>query len=402
MPKYENKNHTNSPQINTMFTPATRIQQTTEYYFSRKLKEIALRNANGENIINLAIGNPDLPPTEQTINTLCLEAQKNNAHGYQPYNGTPELRNALSKWYENTYNTTLDPNNEILPLMGSKEGILHVTLALINPEDGVLVPNPGYPTYTALSNLLGAKVSHYNLTEENNWQINFDELEKQDLSKIKLMWVNYPHMPTGANPHKDLFPKLVAFAKKHNIIIANDNPYSLILNDNPTSIFQTPGAKECCIELNSLSKSHNIAGWRIGMVASNPQFINWILKAKSNIDSGMFKAMQLAAVEALNAPEEWHKMNNETYKERREFATHIVKQLGCTYDPTQVGLFIWAKIPDTYPNCEALTDLILEKAKVFITPGSIFGSQGERFIRIALCSDIKIMKTALQRIIEIQ
>ena len=381
-----------------MFVPANRIQQTTEYYFSRKLKEIATRNANGENIINLGIGNPDLPPSNQTIQTLCDAANDAANHGYQPYNGTPELRNALSKWYKKIYKTTLNPENEILPLIGSKEGILHTTLALINPGDSVLVPNPGYPTYTALSKLLGANVIHYNLTEENDWQIDFDELEQLDLSKIKLMWTNYPHMPTGANANKKLFPKLVEFAKKHTIIIANDNPYSLILNDNPTSILQTDGAKDCCIELNSLSKSHNIAGWRIGMVAGNEEFINWILKAKSNIDSGMFKAMQLAAAEALNASEQWHHTNNQIYKQRRGIAQQIVEKLHCTYDQKQVGMFLWAKIPTHYEHCEQLADKILDQAHVFITPGSIFGSQGDRYIRVSLCSDIDKLKNALERI----
>lgn len=381
-----------------MFVPANRIKQTTEYYFSRKLKEIAQRNANGENIINLGIGNPDLPPSNKTIQTLCNAANDASNHGYQPYNGTPQLRNALSKWYKRTFKTILDPENEILPLIGSKEGILHTTLALINPGEGVLVPNPGYPTYTALSKLLGAKVTHYNLTEENNWQINFDELHKLDLTNVKLMWVNYPHMPTGATANKELFPKLIQFAKKYNIIIANDNPYSLILNDNPTSILQFEGAKDCCIELNSLSKSHNIAGWRIGMVASNKEFVNWILKAKSNIDSGMFKAMQLAAAEALNATDEWHQNNNQTYKQRRIFAQQIIEKLGCSYDQKQVGMFLWAKIPAHFTHCEELTDKILDKAHVFITPGSIFGSQGDRFIRVSLCSDIEKLRNALERI----
>lgn len=379
-------------------TPANRLQGVSEYYFSKKLKEVAQMNAEGKDVISLGIGSPDMPPSEDTINVLCQEARNPNGHGYQPYVGIPELRQAFANWYNQWYHVDLNPQSEIQPLIGSKEGILHVTLAFVNPGEQVLVPNPGYPTYTSLSNLLGAEVINYDLQEENNWQPNFDQLEQMDLSRVKLMWTNYPNMPTGANASMELYQKLVDFARKHNIVIVNDNPYSFILNDNPISILSIEGAKECCIEFNSMSKSHNIPGWRIGMLASNAQFVQWILKVKSNIDSGMYRAMQLAAATALSADESWYACNNANYGKRRQLAGEIMDTLGCTYDNNQVGMFLWGKIPASCKDVEQLTEKILHEARVFITPGFIFGSNGARYIRISLCCKDEKLAEALERI----
>lgn len=383
---------------NLNITPANRVQQVKEYYFSSKLKEIAEMNANGANIISLGIGGPDRPPHEDVINTLCEEAKKYDSHGYQSYVGIPELREAFSQWYKNNYNVDLNPANEIQPLIGSKEGILHTTLAFINPGDGVLLPNPGYPTYTSVSRLAEAELFSYDLTEENNWEPDFDALEKLPLEKIKLMWVNYPHMPTGKRASLELFKKLVDFGKKHNIVIVNDNPYSFILNDEPLSIFNIEGAKDIAIEMNSLSKSHNMPGWRIGMIASNPTFIQWILKVKSNIDSGQFRPMMKAAVEALKLGKEWYADVNATYAKRRLFAEEIMNTLGCHFDESQSGLFLWGRIPEHVESSEVLADEILYKAHVFITPGFIFGSNGNRYIRISLCAKEDKMQEALNRI----
>lgn len=298
--------------------PANRLAEVQEYYFSRKLKEVAKLNAEGQDIISLAIGSPDMPPSQQTIDKLCEVARQPSAHGYQPTMGTPELRQAMAGFYKRWYGVDLNPDTEIQPLIGSKEGILHTTLAFVNPGDEVLVPNPGYPTYTSLSKILGAKIVNYNLREDNGWQPDFDELEKMDLSRVKLMWTNYPNMPTGGNARMDTYERLVAFAKKHAIVIVNDNPYSFILNREHRSILQVEGAKDCCIEFNSMSKSHNMPGWRVGMCASNPTFISWILKIKSNIDSGTFRGIQLAAAEALNEnTEAWHEEANITTYRRR-------------------------------------------------------------------------------------
>ncbi|MCD7900050.1 MAG: aminotransferase class I/II-fold pyridoxal phosphate-dependent enzyme [Bacteroides sp.] len=378
--------------------PANRLNNVSEYYFSQKLKEVAQMNEEGKDVISLGVGSPDLPPAETTIQTLGIEAQKPDVHGYQPYTGIPELRKAFAGWYGKWYDVQLDAATEILPLIGSKEGILHITLAFVNPGDQVLVPNPGYPTYTSLSTLLGAEVVPYNLTEENGWLPDFVELEQMDLSRVKLMWVNYPHMPTGTNATPELLKRLVEFAQKKNIVVVNDNPYSFILNRNPQSILSVPEAKECCIELNSLSKSHNMPGWRIGMLASNSTFVQWILKVKSNIDSGMFRPMQLAAAKALEAEADWYDFNNKNYEERRELAGAIMTSLGCSYDKKQVGMFLWGKIPDTYTNVEELTERILHQARVFITPGFIFGSNGARYIRISLCCKKERLKEALDRI----
>ena len=385
--------------MNQSFVGATRLESVQEYYFSRKLKEIAHMNAEGKNVISLGVGSPDMPPSEETIKTLCEHAHRSNAHGYQPYVGIPELRQAFADFYKKWYHVTLNPTNEIQPLIGSKEGILHITLAFVNPGEQVLVPNPGYPTYTSLSTLLGAEVIPYDLTEENGWLPDFDALEQLDLSKVKLMWTNYPHMPTGTNATLELYQKLVDFAKKHHIIIVNDNPYSFILNKKPLSILQIEGAKDCCIELNSMSKSHNMPGWRIGMVASNATFIEWILKVKSNIDSGMFRPMQLAAATALHNDESWHEeMNFNLYEKRRHLAEQILETLQCTYNKSQVGLFVWGRIPDHYKQVEDLTEAVLHKAHVFITPGFIFGSNGARYIRISLCCNEQKLAEALDRI----
>ena len=383
-----------------MIQPAERLNTINEYYFSRKLKEVAALNAQGKDIISLAIGSPDMPPSEETIDTLCREARKPDAHGYQPTTGIPQLRQAMANFYQRWYNVELNPNTEIQPLIGSKEGILHVTLAFVNPGDGVLVPNPGYPTYTSLSNLLGAKIVNYDLAEENGWQPDFDKLEQMDLSGIKLMWTNYPNMPTGGRARMDTFERLVSFAKKHDIVIVNDNPYSFILNEGEKlSILQVPGAKDCCIEFNSMSKSHNMPGWRVGMLATNSEFISWILKVKSNIDSGTFRALQLAAAQAYDNTDQWHSVANiETYAKRRAMAQEIMDTLQCSYDPNQVGMFLWGKIPEKYANVEDLTERVLHEARVFITPGFIFGSNGNRYIRISLCAKDDKFTEAVARI----
>ena len=380
--------------------PANRLSEVQEYYFSRKLKEVALLNAAGCDIISLAIGSPDMPPSPQTIDKLCEIAARSDTHGYQPTRGTIELRQAMAGFYKRWYDVMLDPETEIQPLIGSKEGILHITLAFVNAGDKVLVPNPGYPTYTSLSKILGARVVNYNLREDCGWQPNFDELEQMDLSKVKLLWVNYPNMPTGGDVRRETFERLVDFARRHAIVVVNDNPYSLILNSHPVSLLQIPGAKDCCIELNSMSKSHNMPGWRVGMCASNAQYISWILKIKSNIDSGMFRGLQLAAAEAYNTNSPaWHREANiNTYRRRRDIAERIMKALGCTFDPAQVGMFLWGKIPDRYQDAEQLTERVLQEAHVFITPGFIFGSNGCRYIRISLCAKDERMKEALKRI----
>ncbi len=383
--------------------PAERLAHVNEYYFSTKLKEVARLNAEGKDIISLAIGSPDMPPSKETINTLCEVANRPDAHGYQPTVGTPELRTAMAGFYKRWYGVELDPDTEIQPLIGSKEGILHVTLTFVNPGEQVLVPNPGYPTYTSLSKILGANIVNYDLREDNGWQPDFDALEKMDLSRVKLMWTNYPHMPTGGRARGETFEKLVDFALRHNIIIVNDNPYSFILNNKEKlSLLQVPRAKEYCIEFNSMSKSHNMPGWRIGMLATNGEFIKWLLKVKSNIDSGTFRAMQLAAVKAYENSDEWHmQANYETYAPRRKYAEEIMKALGCTFDPEQVGMFLWGKIPDSYEDVEDLTERVLHEARVFLTPGFIFGSNGKRYIRISLCAKEDKFSEALRRIREV-
>ncbi len=379
--------------------PADRLSNVSEYYFSRKLKEVAQMNAQGLDVVSLGIGSPDMPPSQETIDTLCENARKADAHGYQPTVGIPELRKAMADWYKRIYDVDLDPATEIQPLIGSKEGILHVTLAFVNPGDQVLVPNPGYPTYTSLNKILGSEIVNYNLREENHWYPDFDELEAMDLSHVKLMWTNYPNMPTGANATMELYERLVDFARRHGIVIVNDNPYSFILNEKPLSLLSVPGAKECCIEFNSMSKSHNMPGWRVGLLATNAQFVQWVLKIKSNIDSGTFRPLQLAAAQAYKNSDEWHqRMNRDLYRSRRNLAERIMTTLGCQFDPQQVGMFLWGRIPDSYADVEELTEKVLHKARVFITPGFIFGSNGARYIRISLCAKEEKLAEALRRI----
>ena len=382
--------------------PASRVDSIQEYYFSRKLKEVAKLNAEGKDIISLAIGSPDMPPSKQTIDKLCAVANEPDAHGYQPTSGLPELHSAMAGFYKRTYGVDLDAKTEVQPIIGSKEGIMYVTLAFCNPGDKVLIPDPGYPTYTAVNKLFGTQIVNYDLREDNGWQPDFDKLEKMDLSGVKVMWSNYPNMPTGGNARRETFDRLVAFAKEHDILVVNDNPYSLILNEHPMSIMQVPGAKDCCIEFNSMSKSHNMPGWRVAMIVGNKNFISWMFKIQSNIENGTFRGIQLAAAEAFNTnTPEWHRENNiENYRRRRVIAEDIMKALGCTFDPKQVGMFLWGKIPDRYADVEDLTEAVLHKASVFITPGFIFGNNGKRYIHISLCAKDDKMKEALERIIK--
>ena len=378
--------------------PADRINTIEEYYFSRKLRQIdQMRNA-GADIISLGIGSPDQPPSDNTIRRLADEAHKPGVHGYQSYAGNPALRKAFSDWYFKYFKVRLDSENEILPLMGSKEGIMHISMAFVNTGDEVLVPNPGYPTYSSVTNLVGGKIRYYDLDEKNGWYPDLETLERSDLGKVKLMWTNYPHMPTGTKASAELFRQLVAFSADHGILLCNDNPYSFILNQEYLSLLAAEGAMETAIELNSLSKSHNMAGWRIGMVAGHRDYIKNILKVKSNMDSGMFLPLQLAAVEALNNPPSWYDTVNKVYKERRKTAESIMDLLRCRFSKEQTGLFVWGHIPDEIESCEAFVEEILNKAHVFITPGFIFGSQGDRYIRISLCADNDRLNEAKRRI----
>lgn len=379
--------------------PANRLNNVSEYYFSKKLREINEMREQGKDVLNLGIGSPDMPPSQEAIQALCTEAKKPDAHSYQPYIGIPELRRAFAQWYNKWYGVTLDPTNEIQPLIGSKEGILHITLALVNPGEKVLIPNPGYPTYSSASKICEAEIITYDLDEKNRWQPDFEALEQMDLSGVKLMWVNYPNMPTGANASMLLFEKLVDFGKRHNIVICNDNPYSFILNDKKMSLLSVAGAKDGCIEMNSMSKSHNMAGWRMAMIASNAQFIQWILKVKSNVDSGMFKPMMLAAAIALQNSDEWHKKQNEVYARRRKIAYRIMDKLQCKYDENQVGMFLWAKIPEHVEHAVDISDKLLYTHHVFITPGFIFGDKGDKYLRISLCSSEEVLEEVLKRIV---
>ncbi len=380
--------------------PADRLSTVQEYYFSRKLKEVAAMNAAGLDVINLGVGSPDCPPSREMREVMCRETMRDDTHGYQPYVGIPELRRAFAQWYHEWYGVELDPATEIQPLIGSKEGILHITLAFVNPGEEVLVPDPGYPAYSALSRLLGAEVRTYNLRAENGWMPDFDELERTDLSRVKLMWTNYPQMPTGAAATPELYERLVDFARRHRLVVVNDCPYSFILTERTLSILSVPGAKDCCIELNSMSKAHNMPGWRVGMLASNRDFISWVLKVKSNVDSGTFRPMQLAAAKALEAGAEWYAGNNEHYASRRVVAEKIMDTLGCTYDRNQVGMFLWGRIPERYASVEDLTEPVLQKARVFITPGMIFGHNGARYVRISLCCPNERLEEALRRVEE--
>lgn len=381
--------------------PARRVNTIEEYYFARKLREVARLNAEGKDIVSLGIGGPDRMPAPEVIETLCTAAKRPDSHSYQPFMGLTELRQAMADWYLRHYDVRLDPQSEILPLIGSKEGILHISLAFLNPGDGVLVPNPGYPTYTSASKLAEAEIFTYDLTEDNGWQPDFDALERLPLDRIKLMWVNYPHMPTGTPASRELLERIVDFGHRHGIVIAHDNPYSFILNDRPQSILSIPGAKEICLEMNSLSKSHNMAGWRMAMLATNPEFLQWVIKVKSNIDSGQFKPVMLAATEALRLPQGWYDEVNEIYWRRRNIAERIMTALDCTFRQEQRGLFLWGKLPEGESSAEKFCDRILNEARVFITPGFIFGSNGEGYVRISLCATEERMKEALKRILEI-
>lgn len=384
---------------NNTIQPAERLSAVQEYYFSRKGKEVARLNAEGKDIISLAIGSPDMPPSPQTVERLCEEARRPDAHGYQPTAGIPQLREAMACFYRRWFGVELDPATEIQPLIGSKEGILHTTLAFVNPGEKVLVPNPGYPTYTSLSKLLGCVVVNYDLRPENGWQPDFEELEKMNLDGVRLMWTNYPNMPTGAPACRATYERLVDFARRHGIVVVNDNPYSFILGKEHLSLLQVPGAKDYCMEFNSMSKSHNMPGWRVGMLAGNATFVSWVLKVKSNIDSGTFRPLQLAAAEAYANSDEWHaEANVAVYARRRRLAGEIMDALGCAYDPSQVGMFLWGRIPDALPDAESLTERVLHEARVFITPGFIFGTNGRRYIRISLCAKEEKLAEALGRI----
>lgn len=377
---------------------ANRLSGIGEYYFSKKLSEIAEMNKNGEPVINLGIGSPDLPPHPSVIETLHSEALKPNVHGYQSYKGAETLRNGFAAWYKKWYGVELNPATEILPLIGSKEGIMHICMTYLNEGDEALIPNPGYPTYRSAVQLAGGKCVEYNLKEENNWEIDFGELQKKDLSKVKLLWVNYPQMPTGQLPTKELFEKIVALGKRNNILIVHDNPYSFILNENPMSLLSVDGAKDVVIELNSLSKSHNMAGWRVGVICAAKERIDEILRFKSNMDSGMFLPLQLAAAKALTLEKDWFDEVNKVYKSRREKAYELLDLIGCEYSKEQAGMFLWANIPTKYKDAYEVCDDILYKARVFITPGGIFGSAGEKYLRVSLCSPEEKFEASIERI----
>ena len=380
-----------------MISAAKRLDTVQEYYFSHKLREVRNLQLAGKPIINMGIGSPDLDPPKAVLEAMQQSLFDAGAHKYQSYQGLPELRKAIANFYKEKYQVDSNPENEILPLMGSKEGIMHVSMAFLNEGDGVLIPNPGYPTYTSVTNLLVAKPLFYNLSEENGWQPNFEELEKQDLSKVKIMWVNYPHMPTGTNATLETFEKLIAFGKKHQILIINDNPYSFVLNEKPMSILSVEGAKEVALELNSLSKTFNMAGWRVGMLLGKASYINEVLKVKSNMDSGMFYGIQKGAIKALEMSNDWFLAQNKIYEERRNLIWQLVDKLGCTYEKDSTGLFVLAKISPGKES-EELTDSILYDKDIFITPGTVFGSQGEGYIRFSLCVTSEIIKEAIGRV----
>jgi aspartate/methionine/tyrosine aminotransferase len=380
-----------------MIEVAKRLHTVEEYYFSKKLREVGLLIASGKPIINLGIGSPDLQPPQKVVDAITTSFNNPVAHKYQSYQGLPELREAMSAFYKNHFSVSVNAANEILPLMGSKEGIMHISMAYLNEGDEVLIPNPGYPTYQSVTQLVGAKGVLYNLDAANNWMPNLEVLEKQDLSNVKLMWVNYPHMPTGATPTETVFKELVAFGKRHNILIVNDNPYSFVLNDNPKSILSVDGAKEVCLELNSLSKTFNMAGWRVGMVLGNSAHISNILKVKSNMDSGMFYGIQKGAVEALKCSKMWFVTLNSVYKRRRDLVWQLAEALNCTYDKNATGMFVWAKLP-AYLKSEEFIDVVLKENHIFITPGTIFGSQGEGYIRFSLCASTEILEEAIARV----
>ena len=377
---------------------ASRLNGIGEYYFSQKLREIESLNKQGKNIISLGIGSPDLPPHPDVIRVLQLESAKTTTHAYQSYKGSPVLRNAVSDWYKKWYQVNLIADTDILPLIGSKEGIMHICMTYLNPGDQVLIPNPGYPTYKSAATIAGADCVSYELTEAHNWVPDFSELEKTDLSKVKLMFVNYPHMPTGKPATKALFSQLIAFAKRHDILLVHDNPYSFILNDKPLSMLSIKGAADCVLELNSLSKSHNMAGWRVGILCGAKQFIDDVLRFKSNMDSGMFLPVQLAAAKALTLGSDWHEGINEIYNKRRKKIFDLLDLLQCNYTTEQAGLFVWAAIPANYKDGYELSDAILNKSNVFITPGGIFGTAGDKYVRVSLCCTEENIQEAINRI----
>ncbi len=378
--------------------PASRLNSVEEYYFSTKLKQIAQMRQEGIPVINLGIGSPDLAPSADTISALTKSASNPNNHAYQGYQGIPTLREAFAQFYQKQYQVELNPINEILPLIGSKEGIMHLAMAYLEPGDETLIPNPGYPTYAAACKLAGATVREYTLSEANNWLPDLEQLEKEDLSKVKIMWINYPHMPTGAKATKEFFTQLKDFALRYNILLVNDNPYSFILNNDPISMLSVPGMKEVGIELNSLSKSHNMAGWRIGAILGKAEFIAPALKFKSNMDSGMFLPLQEAAVEALKADQSWFDQQNQIYRSRQQKVFELLDLLHCSYDSNQTGMFVWANIPSEFKDGYALSDKILAENAVFITPGGIFGSQGNEYVRISLCAKEEVFQAAIDRI----
>ncbi len=379
-----------------MITSAKRLNTVQEYYFSKKLREVAALAADGKPIINMGIGSPDLKPSPKVLEAISNCLTDTTAHKYQSYQGLPELRNAIANFYDHKFNVATNPQNEILPLIGSKEGIMHISMAFLNEGDKVLIPNPGYPTYTSVTKLVGGTPEFYNLDSRNNWQPNFEELTQKDLASVKIMWVNYPHMPTGANASLETYKKLVAFGKKHNILIVNDNPYSFILNDKYTSILQVDGAKEIALELNSLSKTFAMAGWRVGMLLGSQKHISEVLKVKSNMDSGMFYGIQKGAIAALQISDTWYTQQNKEYTKRRELIWQLADKLGTTYDKNASGMFVWAKIPEG-KTAEEVTDSVLYDKDIFITPGTVFGSQGEGYIRFSLCVPQEKIKEAISR-----
>ena len=388
-----------------------RLDGIGEYYFSRKLREIEELNKAGKNVINLGIGSPDLPPHPDVIRVLQEESAKPNVHAYQSYKGSPVLRKAVASWYRKWYGVELDPESEVLPLIGSKEGIMHICMTYLDEGDGALVPNPGYPTYRSAVKLAGGNCVEYSLTEDGGWFPDFEELERlvssgashgstdrEPAGRIKLMWVNYPNMPTGKLPDRVLFERLVAFGQKHDILICHDNPYSFILNESPMSLLSVPGAKETALELNSLSKSGNMAGWRVGMLCGSKERIDEVLRFKSNMDSGMFLPVQLAAAKALSLGKEWYDGVNAVYRERRGKVFQLLDLLKCEFSKERAGMFVWAAIPAGYADGYALSDKVLNQAGVFITPGGIFGSAGNRFIRVSLCAPVERFNDSIDRI----
>ncbi|MEP2025764.1 MAG: aminotransferase class I/II-fold pyridoxal phosphate-dependent enzyme [Reichenbachiella sp.] len=380
-----------------MIEVANRIAEVKEYYFSKKLDEIREMNSRGCDVLNLGIGSPDLPPAKQVTDKLVHSASQANTHAYQSYRSIPELRDAIAGFYRRHYNVNLNSTTEILPLLGSKEGVMYISMAFLNPGDTVLIPNPGYPAYKTAADMMGAKAVTFDLTEENNWFPDLDNLDAEVLASAKMMWVNYPNMPTGQKATAELYEQLAAFAQTHNILVVNDNPYSFILNENPMSLLSAPAAKENCLELNSMSKAFNMAGWRVGMVCGREEYVNAILRVKSNVDSGMFKPVQEASVEALNLPDSWFEDVNLEYAQRRKLAERILDILGCSYDSKQSGMFMWAKIPKGRKSEEFIEEILQERF-VFITPGTIFGSNGEGYIRISLCSNKEMFNTAIERL----